>query len=75
MWSDWLQADCVPYLPVIVPADFWDKAMFQGGLQLVASEITPAKAAANATAVATQWAAANPPYKQRYDMLRHQLAK
>jgi len=74
LWSDWVQANYLPYMPAIMPVDFWDKAMFQGSQKLLAGDLTPAKAAANANAVAMQWAAANVPFKQRYDQLRSELA-
>ncbi|HLV37547.1 MAG TPA: substrate-binding domain-containing protein [Spirillospora sp.] len=67
LWDEWITAeDSIPYIPNLMPAQFWTDAMFVASQEIIAGTMTGEEAGELAARVVQEWRDFNPDLVENY---------
>lgn len=75
LWDNWITADnSIPYIPNLMPAQFWTDAMFVASQEIIAGTMTGDEAGDLAARVVGEWRDFNPDMVENYQKWAEDLA-
>jgi len=74
LWSEWTNADFLPWIEVLMPVMFWSEAMFVNAQKTVSGEWTPEQCAENSYQVTQKWQKQSPDMVEHYRIWKEDLA-
>lgn len=74
LWDEWITAeDSIPYIPNLMPAQFWTDAMFVASQEIIAGTMTGEEAGELAARVVQEWRDFNPDLVENYQIWAEDL--
>jgi raffinose/stachyose/melibiose transport system substrate-binding protein len=74
LWDEWITAeDSIPYIPNLMPAQFWTDAMFVASQEIIAGTMTGEEAGDLAARVVQEWRDFNPDLVENYQIWAEDL--
>lgn len=74
LWDEWITAeDAIPYIPNLMPAQFWTDAMFVASQEIIAGTMTGEQAGELAAQVVQEWRDFNPDLVENYQIWAEDL--
>lgn len=66
LWAEWINADFLPWIEILMPVIFWSEAMFVNAQKTVSGEWTPEQCADNSYQVTQKWQQQSPDMVENY---------